>query len=308
MLVCPGLVDAHVHVADGMMPVSMLADDAGLMSGVTTVVDAGSLGARTLPAFRKYIWPQARTRVRALLNLSAAGLVVLNELYLDDKLISRSRALRAIDSNRDLIVGIKVRVRGTADSLDKDLKLMAQLREIADETGLPTMMHWTNEARLVDMLRPGDCMTHPFNPAYLGPNCIDEQGRVRSLTRELADRGIMVDLGHGSSFDWKLAEAAASQGWYPDVLSTDMFSRYFRPGRRRRRHGRLALEVFAAGAGRGPGRAARDRGAGQDAGTVRRPWPITGGRGGRPVGARGPPGAFRVHRQPATEAGPHWDR
>jgi dihydroorotase len=144
-------------------------------------------------------------------------------------LISRSRALRAIDENRDLIVGIKVRVRGTADSLENDLKLMAQLREIADETGLPTMMHWTNETRLVDMLRPGDCMTHPFNPAYLGPNCIDEQGRVRSLTRELAERGIMVDLGHGSSFDWHLAEAAASQGWYPDVLSTDMFSRYFRP-------------------------------------------------------------------------------
>ena len=72
-------------------------------------------------------------------------------------------------------------------------------------------------------------MTHPFNPDYLNPSAITADGKLFPTVLELKDRGITVDLAHGSSFDWNKAEAAAEQGWFPDVLSTDMFSRYFRP-------------------------------------------------------------------------------
>ena len=228
-IVTAGLIDMHAHVADAMMPVSIDPDVAGIPTGVTTFVDAGSAGARTLPGFRKHIIRQAETRIYALLNISAAGLVVTNELYLDPKLISIKRALRAIRDNRDILVGLKARVRGRPETLAHDINVMKTVRMVADETGLPTMMHWTNEPTLLDMLRPGDLMTHPFNPAYLNPSCVGPDGRIYPQILELPDRGIGVDLGHGSSFDWNIAEKAAEQGWYPDVLSTDMFTRYFRP-------------------------------------------------------------------------------
>ncbi|MFK7963256.1 MAG: amidohydrolase family protein [Burkholderiaceae bacterium] len=228
-IVTPGLIDAHVHVADGMMPVSMVPDDAGIRSGVTTVIDAGSTGGRTYAGFRKHIIKPAETRIYTLLNIASVGLVVLNELYADPKFISRKRAYRAIRANRDQIIGLKARVRGRPETLEHDISVMKVVREIGEETGLPTMMHWTNQSKLLDQLRPGDYLTHPFNPDYLNPSAVMADGKLFPTVSELKDRGIMVELGHGSSFDWNKAEAAAEQGWFPDVLSTDMFTRYFRP-------------------------------------------------------------------------------
>ena len=37
--------------------------------------------------------------------------------------------------------------------------------------------------------------------------------------------GVLFDFGHGQgSFDWKVAEAAAQQGFWPDLISTDLHS------------------------------------------------------------------------------------
>ncbi|MGB7184002.1 MAG: amidohydrolase/deacetylase family metallohydrolase [Burkholderiaceae bacterium] len=229
-MVCAGLIDAHTHVMDAMMPVSIDPDITGLPTGVTTLIDAGSAGARTFAGFRKHIISRAQTRILAFLNISSIGLVVTNELYLDPKMLNSRSALRVVRENRDLIVGIKARIKGEPDTLQHDVEVMKKAIDVATELELPIMMHWTNLTELLDLLRPGDCMTHPFSPTYYGPCCLDDKHRLLPHVRELSQRGIMVDLGHGSSFDWAVAEAAADQGWYPDVLSTDMFTRYFGPG------------------------------------------------------------------------------
>ena len=40
-----------------------------------------------------------------------------------------------------------------------------------------------------------------------------------------SQRGILFDVGHGQgAFDWKVAEAAAQQGFWPDIISTDLHS------------------------------------------------------------------------------------
>lgn len=228
-LVCPGLVDAHTHVADSMMPVSIDPDITGLPTGVTTLIDAGSAGGRTFAGFRKHIINRSRTRILAFLNISSIGLVVTNELYLDPKMLNEKMAARVVRENRDLIIGIKARIKGTSDTLDHDLKVLEKSRDVAYSLDLPIMMHWTNEPALLALLRPGDCVTHPYSPAYYGPCCLDSQGKLLPHVLELRERGVMVDLGHGSSFDWQVAEQAAEQGYYPDVISTDMFTRYFGP-------------------------------------------------------------------------------
>jgi hypothetical protein len=47
-------IDVHVHVYDGA-PLGIPADANCIAKGATTVVDAGSAGAHTLPGFRQYV-------------------------------------------------------------------------------------------------------------------------------------------------------------------------------------------------------------------------------------------------------------
>ena len=43
-IVCPGLIDLHAHVLDGVASNGVHPDLAGVRAGVTTIVDAGSSG------------------------------------------------------------------------------------------------------------------------------------------------------------------------------------------------------------------------------------------------------------------------
>src|SRR4051812_46291715 len=51
-LVTPGLIDAHVHVFEGVSHFGIEPDSTCLAHGATTVVDAGSAGADTFDGFR----------------------------------------------------------------------------------------------------------------------------------------------------------------------------------------------------------------------------------------------------------------
>jgi dihydroorotase len=228
-IVAPGLIDMHGHVFDQFLPVSIEADLVGLPAGVTTIVDAGSAGAFTFPAFRRYVIEHERTRVYALMNISAIGLDVLNELYIDPKLIDPKAAIKTIEDNRPLILGIKVRINGRDNEVDHDVDALTKARIVSDATGLPIMMHWTNEPRLLSILKQGDVLTHPFNPVRAGPNCLGPDGKVLPQILELKGRGIRTDFAHGGHLDWTVAEKAAAQGWFPDTISTDIHRAHVKP-------------------------------------------------------------------------------
>ena len=74
-LVVPGLIDLHVHAFWGSSAYGILPDAVNVAKGVTTVLDAGSSGARTFPGFRHYVIDQAVTRTFALLNISSMGII-----------------------------------------------------------------------------------------------------------------------------------------------------------------------------------------------------------------------------------------
>ena len=229
MIVTPGLIDMHGHVYDQAITISIDPDIVGLPKGVTTIVDAGSAGAGTFAGFRKYVIERARTRVYALLNISTIGLVVANELYLDPKMIDAQAAIRSIQANRDVILGIKVRINGRDDEVAHDVDVLKKAREASDATGVPIMMHWTNEPRLLTLLGKGDILTHPFNPPRAGPSCLGADGRVLPQILELKERGIFTDFSHGGHLLWETAEKAAAQGWYPDTISTDIHRAHVAP-------------------------------------------------------------------------------
>ena len=67
--VTPGLIDLHVHVFPGASHYGIEPDPHCLATGTTTVVDAGSAGALTFPAFRKYVIEVSQTRILPFLNI-----------------------------------------------------------------------------------------------------------------------------------------------------------------------------------------------------------------------------------------------
>jgi dihydroorotase len=227
-LVTPGLIDLHTHVYKYGITLNVDPDIVGFGSGVTTLVDAGSTGANSFLGFRKYVMEPSPTKIYALLNISTIGLIVTNEIYLDPRMIDARAAIRTINANRDRILGIKVRVNGRHGDLQHDLGVLKVVREVADAVGLPVMMHWSTERELLAMLKKGDILAHPFNPASTNSaNLFGSDGqqadKVLPEILELKDRGIWTDVQLATTHhDWNVSEKAFKLGWTPDVISTDI--------------------------------------------------------------------------------------
>lgn len=226
-IVTPGLIDLHSHVYEYGTPLGVNSDLVGNQSGVTTIVDGGTTGASMFPGFRKFVIEGARTRIYALLNISTAGCCT-DEIYLDPRLINTRAALRIIEAHRDVIVGIKVRVRGKHEDLAHDISVMKTAREIGDQTGMPIMMHWSTEPELLAIMKAGDILTHPFNPpsentSNVFGSQLSQAEAVLPQILELKDRGIFTDGQLGTTHhQWEVSEKATSQGWFPDAISTDV--------------------------------------------------------------------------------------
>src|SRR4051794_16714593 len=141
MYVSPGLVDAHVHVFEGVSHYGINPDQTCLAHGATTVVDAGSAGADTFAGFRKYVIEASATRILAHVNISTMGMLSKDIGELDDiKWASVPKALETIERNRDVVLGVKVRLtREQLVGANAGLKPLYMAREAADAAGLPIM-------------------------------------------------------------------------------------------------------------------------------------------------------------------------
>lgn len=228
-VVTPGLIDLHVHVYDGVAPLGIPADPNCIAKGVTTVVDAGSAGAHTFPNLRKYVVNVVDTRVFALLNISVVGQSTLSpdnpwgEL-IDLCLANPTLAIRAIEQNRDVILGLKIRMTENIAGRH-DLDALKLTREASDAVGLPLMVHiggsFSTLPKMLDLMRRGDVITHTFRAGaggILGANL-----RVLPEVRKAVAGGVRLDVGYGAgSFGWSVAEAALKQDLAPGTISSDV--------------------------------------------------------------------------------------
>jgi len=222
-IVSAGLIDVHGHVYDGGITTSIEADVVGIAKGTTTIVDAGSAGAANFAGLRKYVIERAHTRVYSLLNIGMNG-CCNNEIYGDPRLVDTRAAINTIEANRPYILGVKVRINGRHEDLAHDIEVLKKAREAADATNTVIMMHWTNEPDLIALLKPGDILTHPYNPpSPMSSNLMGgEPGKILPIVLTLKDRGIWTDFSHGGHLAWGVAEASAKAGWFPDTISTDI--------------------------------------------------------------------------------------
>lgn len=227
-LVTPGLIDAHVHIYEGVSHYGINADATCLARGATTVVDAGSAGADTFVGFRKYIVEASATRILAHVNISSMGMLSQEIGELDDiKWASVPKALATIERNRDLILGVKVRLtRHQLVGENAGIKPLHLAREAADAAGLPIMVHpqeaWCDSLDdILAVMREGDVLTHTYHG--LSHGIFDEDGKIRSSVRAARDRGVNFDVGHGAgSFSWDICERALAQDFAPTTISSDL--------------------------------------------------------------------------------------
>lgn len=224
-LVVPGLIDVHAHVYSGVCPLAVPADEAAWSGGVTTIVSAGDAGAHTIDGFRHLVVHRSRTRVLAFLHISAIGLVgwpqgeAINVAHLDVE-----AATRAVEANRDIVVGIKVRQSAPRIVGDNGLEPLRRALEVGRRTELPVMVHIGGAPAplrdILQLLRPGDVVTHCFTSSGHG---LVEGGELIPEALAARERGVLFDVGHGAyAFDYGNAETAAESGFWPDCVSTDL--------------------------------------------------------------------------------------
>lgn len=224
-----GWADLHVHVWHGGSDVSVRPERAGMARGVTAMADAGSAGEGSFHGFREYVIDQRPETIKAFINIGSIGLVACNRVpeLLDHRFINIERTLAAIEANRDVICGVKVRASGLVVG-NWGIEPLKIGRYVAEITGLPLMVHVGEAPPLLEdvfaLLRPGDVVTHCFNGKASGS--VLATPRLFDMASELAAQGVLMDVGHGgASYDFAVAEKAIASGLTPFSISTDMHLR-----------------------------------------------------------------------------------
>jgi len=228
-IVTPGLIDLHTHVYWGGTSIGIDAEEFCRTSGVTTAVDTGSAGPGNFAGFRKHVIEPSQVRILAYLHVSHAGIYAFSHRVMvgeseEIRLMNPIDAVEVAEANRDLIVGIKVRV-GRNSSGTSGIVPLEIAREVADAVGMPLMAHIDHPPpsyeEVVNRLRPGDVLTHAFRPFPNSP--ATAQGTVKTVVLEARERGVLFDIGHGKgSFAFKTARAMLANDFYPDTISSDV--------------------------------------------------------------------------------------
>lgn len=224
LYVTPGLIDLHTHVCG--YSGSLFPDDTALLTGVTTVVDAGGAGWRNFEECKARVIDKARTRVLALLNIVGHGM--LGPKYENDVGdMDPEKTAAKIKAHREIIVGVKTAHFGHSGWAA--LKRAVEAGRLSDTPVMVDDKIFTNTGRtsrekLLDVMRPGDMHTHMYNDRQV--EIIDRfSGKVQEYALEARKRGVLFDLGHGAgSFLWTVATKAMAEGFPPDTISTDLHS------------------------------------------------------------------------------------
>ena len=231
-IIIPGMIDLHTHVYEGVNQNGINPDLAGIRSGVTTVLDAGSAGCYTFGGFPSYVVPRAKTNIFCLLHISRVGLSYQPDTSRRED-IDLEETVNVIKANRPLIQGVKIRAVGPGVPR-MGVEMVRLAKQAATEGGVRLMVHIGDRSiadgdgteptitrQLLPLLDKGDIITHLFssNPGRI----IDENGNVIREIIEAQHRGVFLDTAHGrQNFSFDVAKTALDQGVEPRSISTDM--------------------------------------------------------------------------------------
>jgi dihydroorotase len=191
----------------------------------------------TIGGFRHFIAAPARTRVLCFISAYLVG-GLEGHLYPDlysPAQVNVAHTVRAAGENADLVRGIKAHAEiGGASRWG--LEVIRLGKEIARGAGLPLYIHlgqlWPVKdgveidadelvRALIPIMEPGDVLAHPFT-RHPGGFISMETGEVHPVVWAALERGVTVDVGHGSHFSFEMARRALAAGIRPYTLGADM--------------------------------------------------------------------------------------
>ncbi len=239
LLVLPGMIDTHAHVYQHVTgKFGLNPDMVGVLSGVTTLVDQGGPSCMTIGGFRNYVSEPAASRVLCFISAYLVG-GLEGHLYPDlygPNGVNVEHTVRVARQNLDLVKGIKAHAEiggqsrwgieviklGKQISSQLDLPLyihLGQLWPTADSAPIPDPDELIRE--LVPIMEPGDILAHPFTRHPGG--FVSDTGEVHPILLEAVhNRGVRVDVGHGSHFSFAAARKVLEAGVVPFTLGADM--------------------------------------------------------------------------------------
>ena len=226
-IVTPGLIDLHAHVFEGVNRTGVNPDLAGVYSGVTTIVDAGSAGAATFGGWR-HILPHCHTEIVPFLHICQTGLATLPDIIAESS-VNLADTVRVATEHKGLIHGIKARMVSPALEI-MGMEMPRLARRAARESGIKLMVHIGDTEKrydpkvihpLLSLLEPGDILTHYFTPNPGG--VLDGNGKLVPEAREASARGVWFDTAHGRmNFSFDVGRRIIDQGLMPHCISTDL--------------------------------------------------------------------------------------
>ncbi len=237
-VVTAGMIDTHGHVYQHVTgKFGLNADMVGVQSGVTTVLDQGGPSCMTLPGFRKFVAEPSDTRVLCFISAYLVGGLeghLYPELYGPGQ-VNVAATVKAARDNADIVRGIKAHAEiGGASRWG--LEVIKLGKQIASEAGLPLYIHlgqlWpTKDSASIDpdevvramlpLMEKGDVLAHPFT-RHPGGFISAETGEVHPVVWAALERGVTVDVGHGSHFSFDMARRTIAAGIRPTTLGADM--------------------------------------------------------------------------------------
>jgi dihydroorotase len=221
----PGLIDVHAHPANSGSVFGVSPDEHIVPYGTTTVLSQGDAGASTIDQYIGDTISASRTKVLLAINLSRIGESEPRGCFEDLGDIDIDACVAAIDRYKEFIPAVAVNVSDRACGDTDPREVTRRGIEVAEQTNRPMLFgmrrpeDWPLDQQL-DLLRPGDIVTYCFRSR---PHCIVQDGQVLPCVRDARSRGILFDVGHGTSaFCFDVAQAAIDDGFLPDTISTDL--------------------------------------------------------------------------------------
>ena len=236
-VVCPGLIDLHVHVYEWVTNFGVNADDAGVNAGCTTIVDQGSAGAWTFGGFKAYVIDQSRTDVRSFVSVNLAGALkggMRGDILHNPRMVDIDELVRLAAQHPHLIRGFKCHGESGAIS-HWGTEVLEAAVQAAERAGLPLYCH-TGELfpvveanrpvaeqvlpKVVPVLRAGDTLAHVYSSM---PDGIMGAGdAVPDIVTRALDKGLHFDIGYGVNFSFDIARRMMTAGVLPNTISSDI--------------------------------------------------------------------------------------
>lgn len=237
-LVTAGMIDTHGHIYQHVTgKFGLNPDMVGIYSGVTSIIDQGGPSCMTLGGFRHYLAETSKTNLYCFLSAYLVGGLeghMYPDLYGPNG-VNAEHTIRVGKENLDIVRGVKAHAEIGGQSR-WGLEVIKVGKQISRELGLPLYIHlgqlWPSLEEgpvpdpdelireLVPIMEEGDILAHPFTRHPGG--FVSEHGEVHPIVFEALERGVRVDVGHGSHFSFEVAKKVLDAGIKPFTLGADM--------------------------------------------------------------------------------------